>query len=305
MPTPPTTERLRLRPGDAVALTACSNGLTQAFAADVDGLVRYLASRGLTVRASRYLDARGGDTIWSWHGGRGGERAAELVDFVRDPDVRAIFDVSGGDLANGVLGYLDFAEIRRHPTAFVGYSDLTVLTSAINVATGQPTWWWSALNLVGPQADLQQGWFEDSVLGDGDALFRLEPHFLHGDAMRGQLVGGNIRCLLKLAGTPHWPAMAGNVLALEAWRPGPRELWTLFNQLALMGVFSQISGLLLGHFTYLDEGWGTDAVLEIVDEVLRQVPGAECLPVARTWDFGHSSDSRCLRIGQPLDLARG
>ncbi len=37
--------------------------------------------------------------------------------------------------------------------------------------------------------------------------------------MDGIVVGGNIRCLLKLAGTPYWPDMREKILLLESfWR---------------------------------------------------------------------------------------
>ena len=37
--------------------------------------------------------------------------------------------------------------------------------------------------------------------------------------MEGIVVGGNIRCLLKLAGTPYWPDMREKILLLGVlWR---------------------------------------------------------------------------------------
>ena len=35
--------------------------------------------------------------------------------------------------------------------------------------------------------------------------------------MEGIVVGGNIRCLLKLAGTPYWPDMREKILLLESF----------------------------------------------------------------------------------------
>lgn len=35
--------------------------------------------------------------------------------------------------------------------------------------------------------------------------------------MQGIVVGGNIRCLLKLAGTEYWPDMNGKILLLESF----------------------------------------------------------------------------------------
>ena len=41
--------------------------------------------------------------------------------------------------------------------------------------------------------------------------------FLQGSKMQGIVVGGNIRCLLKLAGTEYWPDMNGKILLLESF----------------------------------------------------------------------------------------
>ena len=42
------------------------------------------------------------------------ERAEALMALYRDDHVRAVFDVSGGDLANEVLEFLDYDFIRNH-----------------------------------------------------------------------------------------------------------------------------------------------------------------------------------------------
>ena len=65
-------------------------------------------------------------------------------------------------------------------------------------------------------------------------------------------VGGNIRCLLKLAGTPYWPDMRGKVLVLGSFKRRDASDRHLSDQLQQMGVFDQVQGILLGTFTQLD-----------------------------------------------------
>ena len=67
--------------------------------------------------------------------------------------------------------------------------------------------------------------------------------------MEGIVVGGNLRCLLKLAGTEYFPDMKGKILLLEAYGGETGPIATSFNQLELMGVFEQVNGILLGTFT--------------------------------------------------------
>ena len=63
--------------------------------------------------------------------GTGEERAEVLMKFFKDSSIKAIFDVSGGDLANGVLDYLDFEIIKNNPKPFFGYSDLSVILNSL------------------------------------------------------------------------------------------------------------------------------------------------------------------------------
>ena len=69
-------------------------------------------------------------------------------------------------------------------------------------------------------------------------------------------------------------------------------------QLRQMGVFQQISGLLLGTFTKLEEQYGSDAVKELFLQVTESCP----IPIAKTAQIGHAPDSKALQIGLPISL---
>ena len=59
------------------------------------------------------------------------EKARELMEFYEDASIKAIFDISGGDLANTILPYLDYERIASVKKQFCGYSDLTTIINAI------------------------------------------------------------------------------------------------------------------------------------------------------------------------------
>ena len=76
------------------------------------------------------------------------ERAKILMDAYQDPDIVGIFDLSGGDLANEILDFLDYEAIAKARKPFWGYSDLTCLLNAIYARTvacqedcGKPKIW--------------------------------------------------------------------------------------------------------------------------------------------------------------------
>ena len=54
-----------------------------------------------------------------------------------DPHIDAIFDVSGGDLANEVLPELDYQVAAQSRATFWGYSDVTTVINALHTRAGK------------------------------------------------------------------------------------------------------------------------------------------------------------------------
>ncbi len=59
------------------------------------------------------------------------ERAADLMRMFENEDVKLILPTRGGVGVAGILPYLDFEVIRRHPKIVTGYSDITVLQNVL------------------------------------------------------------------------------------------------------------------------------------------------------------------------------
>ena len=115
--------------------------------------------------------------------------------------------------------------------------------------------------------------------------------------MEGVVVGGNIRCLLKLAGTEYWPEMNGKILLLEAYGGEISQIATLFTQLEQMGVYKQVAGIILGTFTAYEKSGATQSVFDLLKE---HIP--KTLPVAKTSEIGHGGDSKAIVIGGIIRL---
>ena len=223
------------------------------------------------------------------------EKADALNGFFRDPSVDYIFDVSGGDLANTVLPYLDFDAIRSSKALYFGFSDLTTVINAIIAKTGRMAVNYQVRNLVYDDAAAQQAYFRESVLTGRFDVSALEIRFLRGSRMEGKVFGGNIRCFLKLAGTTYWPDLTGGILLLESLGGGVYEMATALEQYRQMGVFDRISGILLGTFTRMEENHLTPTIEELV---LQMTP--ESVPVAKTRRVGHYPNARAIPLGLPM-----
>ena len=122
---------LILNNGDRIGIIGCSNGIRSEARWQLEQLQGILMQMGLVPVLSPYLFREGYETSTER------QRAEALMDCYRDERVTAIFDISGGDLANGVLDYLDYERIQNNPKPMFGYSDLTTVLNAIYQKTGQ------------------------------------------------------------------------------------------------------------------------------------------------------------------------
>ena len=208
-------------------------------------------------------------------------KAAELNHYF-EINVANIFDLSGGDLANGVLEYLDFQAIARSATIFHGYSDLTTVLNAIYSQTRKKSWYYQ-LRFCSYYPEILE-----RVLNN-EADFGYE--FVQGNQMAGIAIGGNIRCFLKLAGTKYIPDFAGHVLFLEAYSSEKYQVMTMIWQLTQMGAFDQIEGLVLGTFTVLEQNNEYEWLIATFKEYCSK-------PIVVTRDIGHHQSSKGFMVGK-------
>lgn len=263
-------------------IVCCSNGQLESYKNDIESLDFKLRNAGITPVYSDYIYAK--ESVGA---GTAQERARALMDFYMDESVDAIFDISGGDIANEILPYLDYEIIATTDKRFYGYSDLTTVLNAIFSMTGKSSVLYQVKNLVWDNTGFQKNAFLSKD------MYNFKYEFVQGDFMSGVLVGGNIRCLLKLAGTKYFPDMNSKIIFLEALSGGEAQIRTYFAQLFDMGVFDMVSGVLLGTFTEYLKNNSKDKLVSIVKEYV----GAG-KSIAITDEIGHSSLSKALNIGQ-------
>ena len=113
-----------------VGICACSNGIRKEHLDQIDKLKSVLEELNCIPVLSPNIVC-----IDNEYSGTDKDRADDLMAFYKDESIKAIFDISGGDLANGILKYLDFDVIQNSSKFFYGYSDLTTVINAIYTKT--------------------------------------------------------------------------------------------------------------------------------------------------------------------------
>ena len=281
-----------LNKGDKIGVISCSNGLSIKNKNIIEELKLNLKSLDIEMVEGDTLYAK----EYNLFSGTGEEKARALEKLFLDKDIKMIFDISGGDLANEVLDFLDFNLIKENPKPFFGYSDLTVLLNAIYSQCHITTYNYQLRNLIGKFKEEQMQNFKASFIEGKEDIFNLDYKWINGSHLEGIVVGGNIRCLLKLAGTKYMPDFKDKILFLESFSGNSAKMVTYITQYKNLGVFNEVKGIILGEFTEMErENLKPDIV-----EILKRVIGEINIPILKTRDLGHGADAKCVPIGKYL-----
>jgi len=152
-----------------VGIVACSNGQKREYEEQIKNLEMTLLAMNLQPVFSQYIYEK--ESVFS---GTAKERADALMQFYKDDEITEIFDISGGNVANGILPYLDYEVIAKSDKRFWGYSDLTTVNNAIYTKTGKPSVLYQIKNLVLDESGQQMIDFKKTMIEGGDALFHLD-----------------------------------------------------------------------------------------------------------------------------------
>ena len=113
----------------SVAVAALSGGLDEDEASLFERGVEAIERMGFAVRVSPLVDR---DRRWWWAAATPREVAEEFNRLLRDPEVRAIFALTGGRMAFSYLDLIDYDAVRADPKPLLGFSDISTLHLALH-----------------------------------------------------------------------------------------------------------------------------------------------------------------------------
>ena len=186
-------------------------------------------------------------------------KAQDLNRALRSGRYTWILDVSGGNLANLVLPYLDYEAYQNGTTYYGAFSDGTCIVNAL-ACRGHKK---ALLFPIWNQTDFSQ---TISLIQTGKMHPQIES-MGHARPMprHAKVFGGNIRCFLKLAGTDGFPDLTDSYLLLESSSADWNAFRSMSAHLAQIGAFDSIWGIVLGRFNALERQAGSrDRALEVM-----------------------------------------
>jgi len=93
------------------------------------------------------------------------------------------------------------------------------------------------------------------------------------------------------------PNLTGKILLLESLGGTVAQMETYLCQLQQLGAFEKVAGILLGTFTEME----SNQCQPTIEMLVKRIAGNQ-LPIAKTKEIGHGTDSKAIVIGQTVTL---
>jgi len=234
-----------LQTGDTVGLIAPGYHVTPD---QWEPVIPLLHSWGLQVVTGNSVKSQNG--IFA---GDDTQRLNDLVNMLRDPQIKVIICARGGygcvRLLNGLESHSSFFA----PKWLVGYSDVTVLASYwVNRMHWQCIHGPMPIDLAGEQkAGSEQSWeYLRNLLFGQMPVYTLPAHELNRCGnVTAPLIGGNLSVIYSLNATPYQWQTEGCILFIEDINEKLYHLDRMMNNLRIGGQLSKLKGLLVGAMT--------------------------------------------------------
>jgi len=277
----------RLKEGDLIGLVTPGSSVTQE---QLSACITKLEDLGFRTTHN--------ETVLSEYGyfaGPDQERADELMDMFTRKDVDGIMCVRGGYGSIRILDLLDYEQIEKNPKAFIGYSDITALITAIYQETGLVTFHSlmgvSDFNrfsvksfknvLMDPRENYKYPYKREKETRDNPEY---DLYTISGGRAEGILIGGNISVLDSIIGTRFEPDFEDKLVYLEDVEEKTYRMDKMLYHLLSGTKLKKAAGIILGSCDQCNTGEEPTLSLKVaLDDLLRPLG----IPVSYGLSFGH------------------
>ncbi len=278
----------KLKKGDKIGVVAPAGIIRKKDLEDLNNSITLMEASGFEIEFGKYVfNASLGYT------NSGKEKAQDINNMFRNPEIKAIFAVAGGADSNSTFEYLDYDLIKSNPKILCGFSDITSITNIITEKTGLITY-------NGPTFKALTSWetaygYEQVIkrfvegskkLGEPDDEFDV----IRNGYAEGQLVGGNLSRIANLSSGTYSVTFEDKILFIEELyfeSPTTEVNYNLY-RMKQNGVFNKIKGIWVGNY----EG---EVALE---KILLDVIGESIdVPIIKSNNFGHIDKKVVIPVG--------
>ncbi|RYY85742.1 MAG: LD-carboxypeptidase [Chitinophagaceae bacterium] len=292
-----------LKAGDTIAITSPAGAITET---DLQPALLQLRSWGFNVRIGSSI----GKKDFSF-GGTDDQRCADMQVLLDDPKVAAILCARGGYGSARIVDGLDWSKFRKHPKWVIGFSDITVLHCHIHKHCGVASIHSKMCNSFPDDWEKAEPIQRETVLSIRDAL-QGKRVLLSAPANgqnrpgngEGALIGGNLRTLENLAGTPSDIETKGKILFIEDTGEYAYSIDRMLENLRRGGKLARLAGLVVGGFKIKPDDPGEEFGRTLADIIAEKTAGTR-YPIAFDFPIGHQRANFALKCGLRHQLQVG
>jgi muramoyltetrapeptide carboxypeptidase len=268
-----------LRPGDLIGIVAPASNIKLEMLEE--------GCRELERLGFRTLYRPGIATTYRYFSGTDERRAAEFLEMIRNPEVRAIFCARGGYGAARLIPYIEPELLRSNPKIINGSSDITSLLTFCDRS--------GLAGFHGPMVAtaIRQGpiAYDQKILLDllrGERVqFPLAgTSVLRSGMADGRLTGGCLSLVVATLGTAYEIDTTDSILVLEDLDTKPYQVDRMLTQLKQAGKLESVQGIVFGEMLncaqHVHQGYS-------LEEVVMDVLSGTAFPVLYGFPTGHTS----------------
>ena len=280
-----------LKAGDTVALVCTARKFSKEAAQPA---IELLESWGLKAKLGHTI---GLDNFQL--GGTDKERATDFQSQLDDENVKAIWCARGGYGTVRIIDSLDFSNFKKQPKWIMGFSDVTVLHSQLNLERVASLH--SIMPFTVPNAPeevketLRKAFFGETI----SYTIPSKSYDIKGIAS-GELVGGNISILYSLLGSKSAIDTKDKILFIEDLDEYLYHIDRMLYNLKRNGYFENVKGIIVGSMADMHDNeipFGQNEV-QIITEIAKDF----FIPIAFQFPAGHQTDNRTLILGKQVDF---
>lgn len=304
----------KLHTGDTIAVIAPSDSIQNIEPENIQKAENYFAQQGFGIIYGKGLktgslplqiadkQARLGDLEWA----------------IREPKIRGLLLLTGGENVNQLLPDIDFSMFKYVGKPIVGYSDNTALLNALFVGSGLVTYYGPHFgNFASTHGARYTGeFFKKCVMSE--EIFELRPSkqwyskkyatkkkpattiqhandgwwVIQKGISEGTIIGGEISTILLLHGGKWAPRYKNKIVFLEMYYRNLAEFDRMVEAIVQQPGGDSLEGLLIGRFQ-------PEAHIKRDDltAILKAKPQLRGVPIIANLDFGHTMPRLTLPIG--------
>lgn len=230
------------------------------------------------------------------------ERTSDLQSAINDPNVRAIWCARGGYGTVHLLPGLDLRPLKEGPKWIIGFSDITVLHSAMEKLGVASLHAQMPFN-VADKTGLTKESLRRALFGEAYEVGSPFVPTQRNGSCEAPLVGGNLSVLYSLRGTPYDIDPTGSILFLEDLDELRYHADRMIQNIKLGGWFRGLAGLVVGGMTDMRDKNPNDPFGKEVEEMIAEAVAPYAYPVCFGFPAGHINDNRALVFGQKTKLS--